>query len=124
MPKVGQLVGEKRLRQLRLLGAVLERLEQSHRKDLDAIGSRIPVGGAHMDDFFKAEGIRGIQSVLRRGETFQRALEQGCENAKVAILKWNERCGREYQIKRWEGSCESYLIGIMGGLKRAEDRQE
>ena len=87
-------------------------------RELSPRYGEVAVGGAHMDSFFRAEGIRGLCSAVNRGLSVSEAVEAGNQRAKEAIQKWNARKGVDFTIKRWEDSERSRLFAV--GLAIAE----
>lgn len=68
-------------------------------------------GGAHMDPFFRAEGLRGFLTGLRQGKTPKESSQLGKDQAAAAIDRWNSR--REYQVHRWEHAVDSIVDRVL-----------
>ena len=84
--------------------------DKLYQKHMDAAPKNgdIPVGGGDwMDSFFRLEGIRGIMSALRNGDSLHNAIETGKSRSMEAVQKWNS--GREYQVHRWVETAWDYL---------------
>lgn len=95
------------------------RLYELHREELAAIGSRISVGGAHMDVFFQAVGLHGVLTGLREGRTIGESVALGCKESTDAVHKWNEK--REYQVHRSDGTAHAFIERtVMKFLEKAE----
>ena len=92
--------------QLQVLEARYQLSLEEHRR-LAPRNGEIPVGGAHMDPFFRAEALRGLLGALRKGGRPREALLEGAEAGKLAIRLWNRR--GDYQVHRWDGWVEDYL---------------
>lgn len=100
---------EQKLHLLRELGRDYQSVLEEHNGKVRKIGNRIPVGGDHMDSFFRAEAGRGFYDAIRQDASVEDALAAGRREAAAAVRKWNSR--REYQVHRWEGTADSWLEG-------------
>lgn len=68
----------------------------------------LPVGGGDwMDNFFKAEAIRGTLTAMRHGKEPLEAAKDGKAVAEISIQIWNDK--REYQVQRWNGWVEDFI---------------
>ena len=106
------------LKHLRRIGEELDKQLKEHRALLPR-WDEIPVGGAHMDPFFRAEALRGLLSALRKRVPIVLAIEAGVAEAKAAIAIWNRR--REYQVHRWDGWVEGYLHSVIRRISHANN---
>lgn len=95
---------------LRLLDEEHLRQNKEHRK-LSPRNGEIPVGGAHMESFFRMEGVGGIIQALRDGQGILEAVAHGKAIASFAVRLWNGR--REWQVHRWEKTCDDYFDRLM-----------
>lgn len=93
-----------------------QHLWKIHEADKKKMGNRLPVGGDHMDIFFKLEGIRGMLSSLRQNEGLQQALEKGKSFSRSAVQKWNAQRKKDYQVHRWEETAFLYLENLLRSL--------
>jgi len=101
-------------RAIRLLSDEYNRLVTQHYKSAPRNG--IPVGGGDwMDSFFRLEGVRGTLGALGRGESLNKAIEDGKALSEIAIRIWNQR--REWQVHRWDKCCHDYLDSIVRRIK-------
>lgn len=101
---------------MRRIGDICDKLEADLRADLKAIGNRIPVGGAHMDNFFRSEAIAGLLAGLREGKTLTESIADGKEASTRAVLAWNKR--REWQVHRTPDTAHSYLLRTVLSVRR------
>lgn len=83
--------------------------------DRRAIGDRVPVGGAHMDAFFRSEGLRVTASRCRTA-TLAEAIKAGQEQMTVCVMRWNR--GREWQVHRSEQHDHDWLEMTVLALAR------
>jgi hypothetical protein len=67
----------------------------------------IPVGGAHIDPFWKAEALSRYLCTLARSSP-DAAFDAAAEEARLIIETWNRR--REYQVRRATCGIESFLL--------------
>ena len=82
---------------MRDIDHVAERANEQHMQLRPEYGE-IAVGGAHMDPFFRCEGLRGLLRGLRDGMTPSDAARAGNDAANYAIGRWN--ASREWQVHR------------------------
>lgn len=78
----------------------------------------IPVGGGDwMDDFFKAEALRGFLTAYRDPKaTIEKAIEDGKIISTIAVKIWNKR--REWQVHRCEETAHRFLENTVWAIKR------
>jgi len=102
----------------------MRQLEQEYQRCLERSRACAPTFGTisvgdgdWMDYHFKAEAIFGLLAALRFGRTLQESIVSGVEDCKYAISIWNKK--REYQVRRWDGWAESYLLSLVSLLKKA-----
>lgn len=99
---------DQRMRLLRLMGETHDELYWRHKREQDAIGSRLPAGGGeYMDLFFRVEGLRMVLQSLRGGLTLAEAITVGQEAFSGAVRIWNSR--QAYQIQRWEKTAHEFI---------------
>lgn len=92
---------------LKFLQKSYDEWQEIHSKNAPT-NNTIPVGGGEwMDTFFKLEGIRGMQTSLRNGDSISKALEVGKTTSEIAVKIWNRH--REYQVHRCQETCHSFL---------------
>lgn len=109
MPKIPAKISN-RLKLLRELGRVYDDLNERHMREQRAIGNRIPAGGGEwMDLFFRSEGIRGVMTALRDGKTLDYSIQAGKKQATAAVLAWNTRRKKDYQVHRWEQCMDNFV---------------
>ncbi len=92
---------------MREIDAQSMKYEHEHRRLSPPYGS-VAVGGAHMDPFFRAEGLRGFLRGLRDKKSPEEAEQMGCEAGAFAINKWNNS-RLDYVVHRWEKSVDSVV---------------
>jgi hypothetical protein len=92
---------------LRRLSDVCTALREKHHAEMRAIGNRIPVGGDHMDLFFRIEGLDGAVRALRAGRPTDQAIEEGKWASAEAVKRWNAR--REWQVHRWDSTAHDFI---------------
>lgn len=98
------------------LDRLYHEMMQTHMEDMRAIGSRIPAGGAHMDLFFRLEGLRGAMTALRLGDKLEQAIQAGKDVSSLAVLAWNNR--REYQVHRWDKTAHDFIENTIRRLAK------
>lgn len=96
---------------IRDLSAEYEKHTLAFYQNQNAIGNKIPVGGAHMPDFFRAEGLRVMINNLQANQTAEEARIAGLQAAQQAVIAWNSR--REYQVHFWKNTTDHYLNCIL-----------
>lgn len=90
------------------LGKVYDALYEKHSAELRAIGNRNVMGGGEwLDLFIRMEGIRGLQTALRSGNTLEYSIKFGKSTSSIAVKIWNTR--REYQVHRWEETTWDFI---------------
>lgn len=103
---------------LRFLDDEYQKLYAKH-YELSPKNGEIPVGGGDwMDMFFRTEGLRGMINKLDSNGTIKEALEDGKTVSEIAVGLWNKK--REWQVHRWNKTCHTYLINIMGRAKKMD----
>jgi hypothetical protein len=88
---------------MREISARYTRAYEEHREHVRAIGQRVPVGGAHMDSFFRSEALRTFLDSLNAGSTPDQACEHAREAVALAVTKWSDSRG-DYHVHRWTGT--------------------
>lgn len=91
---------------LRYMSEVHDRIGAEHKR-LQPQGGAIPVGGAHMDPFFKMEAVLAFMTAYRKGATVTAALERAKAASAEAVDKWNKT--REYQVHRWRETAWAWI---------------
>jgi hypothetical protein len=104
MPMPGFAIGFKAMRSL---GEQYQRLVTESNKYAPRNGA-ISVGGeGWMDNFFRAEAIRGLLSALRKKSALPLAIAEGIVTCEDAIDIWNKR--REWQVHRSKCWIEDFI---------------
>lgn len=103
-----------RMQLLRDVGKEYDYWCEAYSKELLAIGNSVPVGGSHMDAFFKSEGLRGVTTALRQGKTLEYSIKFGEDVMEIAVKLWNQK--REYQVHYWEKHGQDWLANKVRSL--------
>lgn len=112
-----------RMRLLLLVGAQHDELYRRHKREQDAIGSRLPAGGGeYMDLFFRVEGLRVVLQSLRAGGGVDDAVAAGQEASSQAVRIWNSQ--QAYQIQRWEKTAHEVIERTVWGAWRQAQEEE
>ena len=70
-------------------------------------GGGIPVGGEHIDELVRGEGLLKLVRCICKGKTVTESLQEAIEETRLIIRNWNK--SREYQVHRWEDTCVGLL---------------
>jgi hypothetical protein len=82
-------------------------------------GPGVPVGGAHIDEYARGEGLAKFLCALGRGRDPEGAAEEGKAEAALWLRNWNQSRRHDYVVHRWEQGADAVIEDAWREVVRA-----